>query len=165
MKKNNIILVIILVLLFAVALTLVYLEKRDGKDALVTENKKVSVLKNYNEFYTVNSCVYRYLTYVQSRNSDSLLKVLDDSFVKNNNINSTNVLNFINVYEENINFNSRKMFYEKVNSHITKYYVYGYVEKDIIDDDPLRYEAYYIVNLDSKNKVFSIMPYSGELFK
>ena len=71
----------------------------------------------------------------------------------------------LNVYEGNISFNSRKMFEEEVNKDITKYYVYGYVEKDVIDSVPEQIEAYFIVKLDKKNKLFSISPYSGEVFR
>ena len=163
-NKKTIIMLAIFGLLLIVAAIIMRLSKNEN----VTENKEeesIAIVKNYNDFYTVNSCIYRYITFVKNKDANTLMKLLDDEFIKSNNINSTNLFNYLNTYEGNISFNSRKMYEEKVSNDITKYYVFGYVEKDIIDSLPEQQEAYFVVKMDSKNKIFTIMPYSGELFK
>ena len=129
------------------------------------KGESVQIVKNYNDFYTVNSCIYRYLTYLQNNDTNSLLKVLNEDFIRTNGINSTNIYNYLISYDGNVNFNSKKMYYEEMSSNVIKYYVYGYVEKDIMDSFPEQIDAYYIVILDKENKVFSIQPYNGEIFK
>ena len=164
LNKKNIIMVSILIGLFIILIIVIRLSTGvSNKDNSVKNG--ITIVKNYNDFYTVNSCVYRYLTYLKNRDVDTVLKLLDDDFIKSNNINSNNLFSFLTSYEGNISFNSRKMYEEKVNSNTIKYYVYGYVEKDIIDSEPEISEAYFLVKLDKENKVFTISPYSGEIFK
>ena len=102
---------------------------------------------------------------MQNNDTYSLLRVLNEDFIRTNGINSTNIYNYLISYDGNVNFNSKKMYYEEMSSNVIKYYVYGYVEKDIMDSFPEQIDAYYIVILDKENKVFSIQPYNGEIFK
>lgn len=162
LKKIWLFSIFIIIVLFAVYI----INLNDDNFSNEVEHKEnYSIVNDYNSFYTVNSCIYRYLTYLQSNSTNSLMNLLDEDFIKNNNINEGNVLNYLTKYEGNLNFNSRKMYEEKVNSNITKYYVYGYVEKDIMDSFPEQNEAYFIVKLDKKNEIFTIMPYNGDIFK
>lgn len=164
LNKKTILMIGFLVVLFIVLGIVINLTRDESNNNSISNNK-ISVVKNYNDFYTVNSCVYRYLTYLKDKDTNSLMKLLDEEFVTSNNINSNNLYNFLTVYDGNVSFNSRKMFEEKINNNIIKYYVYGYVEKDIIDSAPEQIDAYFMVKLDKKNHLFSISPYSGELFR
>lgn len=161
---KNIWLLSIVVILVAFSIYLININKDDDISNL-TDKESYNIVNNYNDFYTVNSCVYRYLTYLQSKNVDSLLKVLNEDFINSNGINESNIFNYLTFYEGNLNFSSKKMYEEKVNSNITKYYVYGYVEKDVLDSFPEQIEAYFIVMLDEEEKIFSIQPYNGEIFR
>lgn len=167
MKEKNlkiVWLVSIFVLLFLFAIYLININK-DDMSSDVSNSKNYEIVSNYGDFYTVNSCVYRYLTYVQSSNTSALLKVLDDDYVSKNGINSANIYNYLTKYDGNVNFSSQKMYVEKVSKNIYKYYVYGYVEKDIMDSFPEKYDAYFIVILDKKENIFTIEPYNGEIFR
>ena len=57
------------------------------------------------------------------------------------------------------------MYEEKISANIYKYYIYGFIEKDVMDSFPEQKEAYFIVKLDKKNNIFTIEPYSGEIFR
>ena len=162
LKKMWLISIFVILVLFSMFLLR---NNNNSNDNDSLEKINYTIVSDYNRFYTVNSCVYRYLTYLQSKDINSLIKVLDSNFMEENGITKENVLNFLNAYEGNLNFNSKKMFEEKINDDITKYYVYGYVEIDVMDSFPERNDAYFIVNLDQKNQRFSIHPYNGEIFK
>ena len=61
------------------------------------------------------------------------------------------------------------MYYEQLNSGITKYYVYGEIQKNQIFDEGIDEsikgeDAYFIVYIDWENEIFSIQPYDGEIF-
>ena len=61
------------------------------------------------------------------------------------------------------------MYYETITSNITKYYVKGHIEiNSIMDDIPLQKQdydsVYFVVYLNSSDKLFSIEPYAGEIF-
>ncbi len=163
LNKKNIILISVVLGLLILANILIHLERNSNKENV--QEEKIRLVDNYSNFYTVSSCVYRYLTYLQSKDTDSLMKVLDEEFITSNGVNENNVYNFLNTYETNVSFNARKMMEEKINNNITKYYVYGYVEKDIIDNSPEQIDAYFIVKLDKQEQVFTIMPYSGEILR
>lgn len=157
-------LISIFVLLIAFSMYLIYINKDKDNNISNGNSVKYEIVKNYNDFYTVNSCVYRYLTYLQSSNTDALMKVLDENFISNNGINENNVYNYLTSYEGNLSFSSKKMYEEKISSNVYKYYVYGYVEKDVMDSFPEQIQSYFIVRLDKKNNIFTIEPYSGDIF-
>lgn len=134
-----------------------------------SEVEDISIVTNYSNFYTVESCLYRTINYISSNDKESLYLVLNDNYKKENNILQENVLNLFSSVEENSTFISKKMYYQEINDNITKYYVYGYVQKNQIFDDSetnkLEYkDMYFIVYMDKTNKTFSIEPYSREDF-
>ena len=155
--KKNILLVL---LVFAAIFALVY-NSFIKKDYNVS---KISIVENYNEFYTVNSCLYRTITYLNDKDVDSLILILDKKYKSKNKINKNNLLNYLPQVNNSSTFVSRKMYYQKINENVTKYYVYGYIEEETFDGMGAKTDAYFIVNLDSNNKTFSIEPYSKEQF-
>ena len=93
------------------------------------ENKNdIKIVTNYSEFYTVNSCLYRVITYLHSSDSDTMLLLLPDKYKKSNKINKSNVLDQFTKVTEDSTFTSKKMYYQKVNDNIKKYYVYGTID-------------------------------------
>ena len=137
------------------------------------ENKNqvsdISIVSNYSNFYTVNSCLYRTISYASSKDSESLFLVLDDNYKKENNITKENVLNLFNDIGEDYTFISKIMYYQEINDNITKYYVSGQAQLNQIYDDSVTNKVpyndmYFIVYMDSSNKTFSIEPYTSELF-
>lgn len=166
MKKDNSKLIAILLVIITIIVVVVsYVINSKNK-----EDADINIVTNYSNFYTVNSCLYRVMTYISAQDSESLMLILDDSYEKENYITKENILNFFPKVGNSPTFVSKKMYYQKLNDNITKYYVYGYIEENMIYDDnnlikPEYSESYFIVYLDSDNKTFSIEPYSGEVFK
>ncbi len=166
MKDNSKKVIIILLIVTVLVVVGTYLLNRNK------DNKKneINIVTNYSDFYTVNSCLYRLMTYVSSEEKDSLIKILYSKYKKENNIDESNVISLFNKVKENSLFKSKKMYYEKVNKNITKYYVYGSIEtntfkEDTSIDDIESIDEYFIVYLDSSNHTFSIEPYTGDIFK
>ena len=79
-------------------------------------------------------------------------------------------MNFFKNVGSDSTFVSKKMYYQNINDNITKYYVYGVIEKNefseeySIDNSETK-DAYFIVYLDSNNKTFSVEPSSLDIFK
>ena len=165
MRDKSKLVAIILVIITILVVVLTNLLNKDGEQ----KENKIEIVTNYSNFYTVDSCLYRTITYIASRDNQSLLSVVSDNYKKENNIDINNVLNVFSEIEEDSIFISKKMYYEKINNNITKYYVYGHTEKNQILDDEITLnneynDQYFIVYLDTTNKTFAIEPYSGELF-
>ena len=133
------------------------------------EENDILIVKNPSEFFTVNSCLYRTITYVYKNDIDSLLKVIDEKYKKNNNINKENVLELFPNIDNEVTFVSKEMYYEELNKDIKKYYVRGCVQSNIIHDFDIvekeeDVDLYYIVMLNSEKQIFSVEPYDGKIF-
>ena len=165
MKKDKSKLLAVFLVLLTIIVVVVSAIMKNNK----TEESKISIVTNPSNFFTVNSCLNRTITYAFKKDEKALLSVIDDSYKKNNKITEQNVLNEIKIYLDNPTFVSKKMYYKTINRNITRYYVSGIVEQNVIHDyDPIEKESsqymYFIVNLDSKKGIFTIEPYDGTLF-
>lgn len=165
MKDKNKLIAIILVIVTVLVVVITYFIERDNEQV----SNDIEIVKNYSDFYTVNSCLYRVVTYLFTQNTDDLLLILNDEYKEENNITEENVLSLFDPVEYDSTFVSEKMYYEKISQNITKYYVKGYIEKNqILDESDTvnldKKQVYFIVYLDSENSLFSIEPYSGDIF-
>ena len=163
-KDRSKLLAIFLVIVTIAVVVLSFMIKKEN-----FEDSKIKIVTNPSEFFTVNSCIYRVTTYAFKKDTDSLIKVLDENYKKKNNINRENVLDKFLKLDEDSTFVSKKMYYKELNSNVKKYYVYGVIEENKIHDyteitNSNVEDMYFVVNIDSKQKIFSIEPYSGELF-
>ncbi len=151
--------ILVIITLTVVIVTFVLNNMKDDK-----KYNEVKIVTNYSNFYTVNSCLYRVITYISSSDKDSLILVLTDDYKKKNNVTVDNVIDIFDKVSDNSTFSSKKMYYENINDNVTKYYVYGTIEENLMYGDSLSKDAYFIVYLDTKSKVFEIEPYNGEVF-
>lgn len=130
-----------------------------------TDNKMDVVLVNdYNRFYTVSSCVTKYLNTLSSNNVENILTILDKNYKEKNKVTEDNIYNYIDKVDDVYNFSPRKMYYKKSDNDVTKYYVYGTIEKSTINQSDEAKDYYIIVYLDSQNMTFSVEPYDGKIF-
>ena len=162
-KSKLIAIILVVITILVVVLTNIFNKEKEETQT------KIEIVTNYSNFYTVDSCLYRTITYVSSNDKESLLSILSSGYKKENNIDESNVLNLFDEIDENSIFVSKKMYFEQINENITKYYVYGQVKENQILDDELMTEdnykeKYFIVYLDTLNKTFAIEPYDGNLF-
>lgn len=151
--------ILVIITLTVVIVTFALNNMKDDK-----KDNEVKIVTNYSNFYTVNSCLYRVITYISSSDKDSLILVLTDDYKKKNNVTVDNVIDIFDKVSDNSTFSSKKMYYENINDNVTKYYVYGTIEENLMYGDSLSKDAYFIVYLDTKSKVFEIEPYNGEVF-
>lgn len=166
MKEKSKLTVIILII---VTIVVVIMSSLFGKQIKKQEDDNIEIVTNYSNFYTVNSCLYRLVTYLHSDDKESIMLVLSDDYKNKNQVTNENVLNEFPNVDVDSTFVSNKMYYQKLKNNITKYYVRGYIEENQISDNfdtnkLNREEVYFIVYLDTEQKIFSIEPYSGEIF-
>ena len=127
--------------------------------------EKLSIVKDNSKFFTVSSCVSKYLNYVKAKDTASLIVLLDNKYVKDNDIYEDNVLNYVELVDDNQSFTARKMYSEQVGKSTYKYYVYGDISETFIDEEP-KYikDLYLIVYLNENGMTYSVEPYDGEMF-
>ena len=161
-KKVAIVLAVLAIIVVIISLVTT---KGDNKK----EGVEPIIVTNASNFYTVNSCLYRTITYLSAKDKDSLNLILNGEYKKENKIKKEDILDLFPNVEQNSTFVSEKMYYEIITSNLTKYYVKGHIEiNTIMDDTPLTskdYDSvYFIVYLNSSDKLFSVEPYDGEIF-
>lgn len=162
-KDNSTILMIISLILLVIVGLLYFLDK--DEEVLEKKETEYKLLNDYSRFFTIDSCVYKYITYVSNSKTEDILKVLDSDYVRDNNINSSNLYNYVGTLKGNYTFKTKKIYYEVLNNNYIRYYVYGYLIQDSLDSIGDKQDYYFIVNLDTKNQLFSISPYDGSIFK
>ena len=153
---------ILFIIIFGILAIIVLLISFFGESNV---DNKIKIVKSSSKFYTVSSCVNRYLSYLYAEDVDNLLILLDNNYKKKNDINSNNFFDKISKLDNNYSFEARKMYEQVINDNVTKYYVKGYLIKEGINsyyND--KKDFYLIVNLDTKNSTYSVIPYEGDIF-
>lgn len=161
-RDNNIFLIIICILLLFI-IVLLFLNDKDEDYMKKEEKLKYSLVSDYSVFFTINSCVYKYVNFISNKQTDDLLQILDSKYIEKNNINNKNLYNYVNQLDGIYTFKTKKIYYEEKNKN--QYYVYGYLIKESIDGITDKQDYYLIINLNTRKQLFSIVPYDGELFK
>jgi len=134
-----------------------------------TENNKsvsnnIVLVNDPSEFYTVSSCLTKYVTYVSSKDNEKIYIMLDSNYIDKNNITVDNVFDFISLYDGEYTQSSIRMYSQQINSYTTKYYVKYVINQSIMDVATEDIIQYAIVVLNERELSFSIEPYDGEMF-
>ncbi|MDO4963249.1 MAG: hypothetical protein Q4E75_04040 [bacterium] len=155
----------ILAIFLAILAIVVILISTFTNNSKKNEQSKIYIVTNYSNFYTVSSCINRFVDYISNKESDNVFLILSDNYKKENKISKESVLNIFDGYLDNSYFEADKMYYQNINSNITKFYVYGKVSASNAFELSDNIDAYFIVYLDSSNKTFSVEPYNADSFK
>ena len=163
-KQTKLAIILVIVTVLVVGMSFIFNMNKEE-----TKTNEINIVTNYSNFYTVNSCLYRTITYLSANDKESVLLILNDEYKKQNNINKDNVLSVFPAISENFTFSSKKMYYQTLDNGIVKYYVYGSAMKDQILDGELITEIeetdlYFIVYIDTNGSIFSVEPYDGDIF-
>ena len=162
--KNLILLIIVIVIFGLFSLAYDFFVKDKDVDNEVIDTETISIVTDHNRFYTVSSCVSKYINYLVDKDTDNLFILLSSDYIKKNNIISGNIYSYIGTIKGNRTFTPVKMYKQRLNSSLTKYYVYGNLQKESINGISDREGYYLIVILDEKNMTFAIEPYDGSIF-
>lgn len=128
---KNLKLVIALIVIMAV---LAGINQIFFKDKVKVKEDKVNpdeilLVDDYNRFYTVSSCVSKYLNYLTTNNTEKLLVLLSNEYKTKNNITESNIYTYIPKITGNRNFSPKKCIQQRFNQTIYKYYVYELLKK------------------------------------
>lgn len=170
MEEKNKVNYIIIGIFVVLAIGVIFLFNRDNKQTMNSENGSVESSENYkkvvdpSDFFTVESCVNKYVGSLTDGNVDDLMKLLNQDYIKKEGINSGNVLKKLATLNGKITFSAKKIYYVQNSSNIVDYYVYGLLKKELINGDDLGSNYYIIVRIDNNKQLFDITPYDGKIF-
>ena len=165
MNKTTKIEVVIIILLIAVfGISLIYAKTTERRAEEETINTTVTALSDVNRFFTIDSAISKYFSYVTSKNSESILKILDEDYIERNNITSSNIYNFVGNYDANIKTSLEEAYQISSYNNIYKYYVKVALKLETLYDSTLQEYAYYIVTINENELTFAIEPISEILY-
>lgn len=144
-KYNMILLGVFIISLFVLVIIL-NLNNKDNNEKVDNIKETYSLVKDYNDFYTIENCVNKYYGYLGSNNLDNLNKLLDEEYKSNNQI--TN-----NYIDKNVSIKVNEMYNYKNN-----YYLKGYVYEELKNGVNKLNEEYLLIKLSSDSKLFTITP-------
>lgn len=168
MKKLKIfivILIIILILIIGIIGLLVYkTQNKEGNEInniQIEEIPKIMRVDNASMFFTVESCVNKYITYLSSQDAEIIFNLLDESYKTELEISKQNVLQHVEELNGIYTFSAKDMYYEK-NGDIQKYYVTGEIAADglieiVSESSSIKFNI--TVILDMSNNTFTVIPY------
>lgn len=169
-KKILIVIIILTIIAIAIGIILIILENNNKYKELdyqeqeyldvinnpgkIIDGKKPQILKIDNLFFTVEQCIVRYYESVDNENKEAVYSILDEEYIKDNKISLDNVLNKIPQYEQMNNYKIKEIYVITGEKYST-FYV-----KTVLNEK----EMYYIVNMDSSSKAYSVIPISKEIY-
>lgn len=163
-KTAKIELIIIILLIAIFGISFIYMKTTERKSEEEKINTEVIALADVNRFFTIDSAVSKYFSYITSKNSDSILQVLDKDYVERNNITSSNVYNFVGNYDFNIKINLEEAYQVSTYKNVYKYYVKVALKLETLYDSTLQDYAYYIVTINENELTFAIEPISSNIY-
>lgn len=140
---------------------------RSNSDNIVDEkieqnNKELEQVKSATAYFTVQSCVNKYISYILENDSEAVYNILDNDYIEKNEITENNVLNKINDITEQVVFEATKMYVEEIDENNNKYYVSGVLKQDdlgYIEETTVVNDNFSIaVVLNLEDMIFSIIP-------
>ena len=164
LKKHDYVMIVICII--GVLITFILLGQCSRKDIVSDiEQNKYKELKDYSRFFTLESCMYKYVVYLQNKDTDSLIKILSHDYVLKNSITSDNVLEHVGYLDGMNTFSLKKVYYEMLDDNIIKYYIYGQILEEQIDGfSTSGIDRYFILYMDTNNMIYSLEPYSETMF-
>lgn len=135
-KQKNIIEIII-----AIAILILFIGYRIYEKYTKTKNEMLlsqqkTIVTDDSRFFTVISCINKYLNTVQNGNPNEILLLLNEEYKEAKGINANNYQKFIpslnksNLYE----YEGNEMYQKIISKNVVEYYVYGNIKKSNMDD-------------------------------
>lgn len=145
-NKYNVILLGVFTISLLILVIILNLNNKENNIKVDNVKETYSLVKDYNDFFTIENCANKYYGYLGSNNIDNLNKLLDEEYKNNNQ--STN-----KYIDKNVSIKINEMYNYKNN-----YYLKGYVYEELKNGVNKLNEEYLLIKLSSDSKLFTITP-------
>jgi len=162
-KERKLFALLLVVAVLILGIYKLFFEKNDNQEKIDTTT--ISILNDSNRFFTVSSCVSKYINYLSIKDTNNLLILLSSEYKEKELINEDNLYEKIGNISGTNSFMGKKIFEQRLSKNTYKYYVYGFIQEELMDSISAKKDYYIIVILDEENMTFSIEPYDGKMFK
>lgn len=148
------------VIIFAIAIVLKLFVVNEENSKIYSEPYKV--LQDRDRYYTVNGALTKYYSFINAKNYKSVVNILDNKYIVDNDINENNVSGYLTNTEKLLSYVPKVMCFKLIDEGVTSYYVAGN-EVNMNDSKQLN-NKYYEVILDGNDLVFSVKPLDEETY-
>ena len=162
-KKTLIFWGILGIIIFAGVLLLKFVVKVDFLNPTDYSQEVYELERDRNRFYTVNSALIKFYSFVNADDADSVLNILDESYIRDNALTSDNVLESISTSDQSISFSAKLMCSKDLSDTMTSYLVEG--EETGTNTGTFIAQKYYRVVLDQEHFRFSVKPITDEEYR
>ena len=126
------------------------------------KNTKYRLVDDYTRYSTVSGAIEKFYSFINMKDYDSAIKILDEEYVKEKNVNKNNISSFIFINDKFLSYKPDKMYTRDTKGKVL-YYVSGRVVSSNTSEEYVT--EYLKVCLDGETFHFSITPISEETFK
>lgn len=127
------------------------------------EVKNYAFVLDRNRYYTVNSAILKYYSFINAKDKEKVLSNLNQSFIEEKNITVDNITEQIAFYDISVSFKPDVMCYKDLKAGITSYLVKGNVVKMNVAENVA--EQYFEVILNGKDMVYNLQPITKEQYE
>lgn len=113
-------------------------------------------------YYTVKNAINKYYSYKNISDYDSVIKILDSSYVEKNHIDEDTVTTFIGESNSMMTFETGIMCLKSYKSGVYVYVVEG--NEVAMSTGEVKNEMYYQITLDGNTSLFSLQPINEEIY-
>ena len=161
-EKIELSIVVIFIIIFVG--TFIYTKMTEKKTEDQQIDTTVIALADVNRFFTIDSAISKYFSYITSKDDASILTILDSDYIKRNNITASNVYDFVGEYDANISSNLEEAYQISSYNNIYKYYVKVVLRLETLYDSTLQEYVYYIVTINENELTFAMEPISEIIY-
>lgn len=162
-EKIEVAIIIILIIIFCS--TIIYAKNVDKKVDSEKIDNTVSPLKDVNRYFSIDSAISKYISYVESQDKSAILKILNSKYIKDNQITTDNLFNYITAYETTYKSNTREIYQVSKHDNIYKYYAKVRINNELLDSSNFVRFDYFEITIDEENLTFAIEPISSIIYQ
>lgn len=159
LTKPIYILLCLIVIVTIVVIVNIEREKNKANNKNYIDNS-IIMINDTNRFLTITSAINKYNTSIKYEETEELLVMLDKIYVKENKIDSSNVLDKIDSFKSNFIVNIREVYQVRTYNNIYIYYVKAKLLETNYNSLVDRYirDVYYKVTINENSLAFAIAP-------
>lgn len=166
-KLMKIIIILFIIIVLLIGGVLYLLKKSDNsnenevnininsEDFEITGSDELNEVESTNLVFNIKQCIQYYIDYINDNNYEAVMKVLDENYIKSNNITEEIIKNKSSKFMRSSYFID-KTYEKNVTVDKSIYYIYGRLVKsetyENIDN------VNFTVIIDSQNQTFSVIP-------
>lgn len=163
-KTSKIELGIVILLVVIFCGSFIYMKSTEVMKDNESINTDVVALADVNRFFTIDSAISKYFSYITLKDGESLLSILDEDYISRNNITTANIYQFVGNYNSNIKTSLEEAYRVSSYENIYKYYTKVALKEETLYDSTLQGYNYYIVTINENELTYAIEPISEIIY-